>query len=71
MGKGTPQKLSPGLEAARSQLTSYLQEEEKSKQLTMEDKLSVIDRLIKIEALEFKVTGVKSGSAFDDEEEGE
>jgi hypothetical protein len=37
--------------------------------LIMEDKLQVIDRLIKIEALEHKMGLGKSGSAFDEGEE--
>ena len=35
--------------------------------LIMEDKLQVIDRLIKIEALEHKMGTGKAGAAFDEE----
>lgn len=68
MTKTPEKKLSQGLEAARSQLAAYLTVEAKSQALTMEDRLTIIDRLIKIEALEFKISGVKSGSAFDEPE---
>ena len=58
-------KLSPALETARSELQDSL----KSKDgLAMEDKLSVIDRLIKIEALEHKMGIGKAGSAFDEDD---
>ena len=63
--KGT--QLSPALSAARDELQSMLSS--KNVDLLMEDKLQVIDRLIKIEALEHKMGTGKAGSAFDEEEE--
>jgi hypothetical protein len=41
----------------------------KDQLLLMEDKLQVIDRLIKIEALEHKMGVGKAGSAFDEGED--
>lgn len=70
MSKGTSKTLSPGVLAARELLSGYIDvSKDDGKLITMEDKLAIIDRLIKIEALEFKMTGQKSGAAFDDEDE--
>jgi hypothetical protein len=66
MKKGT--QLSPALSAAREELQKMLGDESELA-LPMEDKLQVIDRLIKIEALEHKMGIGKAGSAFDDEGE--
>jgi hypothetical protein len=69
MAKGTPQ-LSPQLVTAREELGAVLTAQKDSeKQITLEDKLQVIDRLIKMEALEHKIRGNRAGAAFDDDEE--
>jgi len=64
--------LSPQLIQAREELGAIIgATKDDSKNLTLEDKLQVIDRLIKMEALEHKIRGNRAGSAFDDlEEEG-
>lgn len=74
MKKGT--QLSPELGQARKELNNMLVatqvvEGETVPRLTMEDRLLVIDRLIKIEALEHKMGIGRAGSAFDDDEEAE
>jgi hypothetical protein len=68
--KGT--QLSPALSAARDELQNMLAATGTggAPPLLMEDKLQVIDRLIKIEALEHKMGTGKAGSAFDDDIEG-
>jgi hypothetical protein len=69
--KGT--QLSPALTAARDELQNMLAGKEAAglgPPLLMEDKLQVIDRLIKIEALEHKMGTGKAGSAFDEDIEG-
>jgi hypothetical protein len=66
---GTKPKLSPALETARSELEKLLKPTSGGAEgLAMEDKLLVIDRLIKIEALEHKMGIGKAGSAFDDDD---
>ncbi len=73
MSSNKPQ-LSPQLTTARDDLQSMLIEKTKNPEsgkdvpsLSMEQRLQVIDRLIKIEALEHKMGTGKAGSAFEDD----
>jgi hypothetical protein len=65
-----PGTLSAQLLQAREELGAIIgATKDEGKNLTLEDKLQVIDRLIKMEALEHKIRGNRAGAAFDEDEE--
>jgi hypothetical protein len=63
VAKPSSNKVNPELERFVSEL---LKQEATSKDMTLEDKLKVLDRVMKLEQLKAKISDGEFGSGFDD-----